>query len=154
MATMTAETIERGRVAEGLCHLLADTYTLSLRTQNYHWNVTGPMFQTLHIMFETQYADLALAVDEIAERIRSLGFSAPATYSEFAELSSISDGRGVPSAERMIEMLNDGHTAVALTAKNIFTATTESNDVSTADLLTRRITTHEKTAWMLRSLLM
>ena len=153
-ANMAAETIERGRVAEGLARLLADSYTLLLRTQNYHWNVTGPMFQTLHLMFEAQYVDLAQAVDEIAERIRALGFSAPATYSEFAELSSISDGRGVPSAERMIEMLNDGHTAVALTAKNIFTATTESNDVSTADLLTRRITTHEKTAWMLRSLLM
>lgn len=144
---------ERRGIAEGLSRLLADTYTLYLKTHNYHWNVTGPMFQTLHLMFEQQYNELALAVDQIAERIRALGFPAPATYSEFARLSSVKEEEGVPSAQEMIRKLVEGQEAVARTARTVFPTAEDANDQPTADLLTERMQVHEKTAWMLRSLL-
>ena len=144
---------DRKKIAEGLSRLLADTYTLYLQTHNFHWNVTGPMFQTLHLMFETQYTELALAVDLIAERIRALGFPAPGTYAEFAELSSIKEERGVPSAEKMIEILVQGQEAIVRTARSIFEVVDAAHDEPTADLLTQRMQIHEKTAWMLRSLL-
>lgn len=144
---------DRKEIVEGLSRLLADSYTLYLKTHNFHWNVTGPMFQTLHLMFETQYNELALAVDLIAERIRALGFPAPATYAEFAELSSIKEERGVPPATKMIELLVEGQEAVVRTARTIFPAVEKSQDEPTADLLTQRMQVHEKTAWMLRSLL-
>lgn len=144
---------ERQEIAQGLSRLLADTYTLYLKTHNFHWNVTGPMFQTLHLMFETQYTELALAVDLIAERIRALGFPAPGTYSEFSKLSSIEETSGVPKADEMIRLLVAGQEAVARTARSIFPIADEANDEPTADLLTQRLQVHEKTAWMLRSLL-
>ena len=143
----------RGEIAEGLSRLLADTYSLYLKTHNFHWNVTGPMFQTLHIMFETQYTELATAVDLIAERIRALGFPAPGTYSEFANLSSIPETSGVPKAEDMIRLLVEGQEAVVRTARSVFPLVDQVNDEPTADLLTQRMQVHEKTAWMLRSLL-
>ena len=143
----------RKEIAEGLSRLLADTYTLYLKTHNFHWNVTGPMFQTLHLMFEAQYNELALAVDLIAERIRALGFPAPATYSEFAQLSSIAETPGVPKAHDMIRLLVEGQEAVTRTARSIFPVVEQVNDEPTADLLTQRMQVHEKTAWMLRSLL-
>lgn len=144
---------DREKIAEGLSCLLADTYTLYLKTHNFHWNVTGPMFQTLHLMFETQYNELALAVDLIAERIRALGFPAPGTYSEFSRLSSIKETDGVPKAEAMIKFLVEGQEAVVRTARSIFPVVDKSHDEATADLLTQRMQVHEKTAWMLRSLL-
>lgn len=147
------EEVDRKKIAEGLSRLLADSYTLYLQTHNFHWNVTGRMFQTLHLMFETQYTELALAVDLIAERIRALGFPSPGTYSEFAELSSIKEVRGVPSAEKMIEILVDGQESVVRTARSVFEAVDAVHDEPSADLLTQRMQTHEKTAWMLRSLL-
>ncbi len=143
----------RAKIAEGLSRMLADTYTLYLKTHNFHWNVTGPMFQTLHLMFETQYTELALAVDLIAERIRSLGYPAPGTYSEYAKLSSIAETPGVPKAKEMIRLLVEGQEAVVRTARSIFPILEEVNDEPTADLLTQRMQVHEKTAWMLRSLL-
>jgi starvation-inducible DNA-binding protein len=144
---------ERQQIAEGLSRLLADTYTLYLKTHNFHWNVTGPMFQTLHLMFETQYNELALAVDLVAERIRALGFPAPGTYSDYAKLSSIKETTGVPKAEEMIRLLVEGQEAVVRTARSIFPVAEKANDEPTADLLTQRMQVHEKTAWMLRSLL-
>ena len=144
---------DRRKIAQGLSHLLADTYTLYLKTHNFHWNVTGPMFQTLHLMFETQYNELALAVDLIAERIRALGVPAPGTYREFAALSSIKESKGVPKAEQMIKDLVAGQEAVARTARSVFPLVEKANDESSADLLTQRMQVHEKTAWMLRSLL-
>lgn len=144
---------DRKEIAHGLSRLLADTYTLYLQTHNFHWNVTGPQFQTLHLMFEGQYTELALAVDVIAERIRALGFPAPGTYGEFVELSSIRETRGVPKAEVMIETLVEGQEAVIRTARSIFPAADKAHDEPTADLLTQRMQTHEKTAWMLRSML-
>lgn len=144
---------DRHAIADGLSRLLADTYTLYLKTHNFHWNVTGPMFQTLHTMFEAQYTELATAVDDIAERIRSLGFPAPGTYSEFAQLSSISETSGTPKAEEMIALLVEGNEAVVKTARGAFPAAERAGDESTADLLTERMRLHEKTAWMLRSLL-
>jgi starvation-inducible DNA-binding protein len=144
---------DRKEIAEGLSRLLADTYTLYLKTHNFHWNVTGPMFQTLHMMFEQQYNDLALAVDQIAERIRALGFIAPGSYREFARLSSIKEENHVPDARRMIQLLVEGQEAVTRTARSIFPAVGGANDEPTADLLTQRMQVHEKTAWMLRSLL-
>jgi starvation-inducible DNA-binding protein len=144
---------DRKEIVSGLSRLLADSYTLYLQTHNFHWNVTGPMFQTLHLMFETQYTELALAVDLIAERIRALGFPAPATYAEFAELSSIKEVKGVPTAEKMIETLVRGQEAVTRTARSIFDVVDRTHDEPTADLLTQRMQLHEKTAWMLRSLL-
>ncbi|MEM9978013.1 MAG: Dps family protein [Cyanobacteria bacterium P01_D01_bin.2] len=144
---------DRQAIADGLSRLLADTYTVYLKTHNFHWNVTGPMFQTLHLMFEGQYNELALAVDAIAERIRALGFPAPGTYSEYAKLSSISETEGVPTAEEMIALLVEGQEAVARTARTVFALADNANDEPTADLLTQRLQTHEKNAWMLRSLL-
>ncbi|KJH70436.1 Dps family protein [Aliterella atlantica] len=143
----------RKQIAEGLSRVLADTYTLYLKTHNFHWNVTGPMFQTLHLMFETQYTELALAVDLIAERIRALGYPAPGTYSDYAKLSSISETPGVPKATEMIRLLVEGQEAVARTARSIFPVVDQVNDEPTADLLTQRMQVHEKNAWMLRSLL-
>ncbi len=144
---------DREAIAEGLSRLLADTYTLYLKTHNFHWNVKGPMFQTLHLMFEAQYTELALAVDLIAERIRSLGFPAPGTYKQFAALSSIKETEGVPNATTMIKLLVEGQEAVAKTARSVFPVVDKANDEPTADLLTQRMQVHEKTAWMLRSLL-
>lgn len=143
----------RTKVAEGLSRMLADSYTLYLKTHKFHWNVTGPMFQTLHLMFETQYTELALAVDSIAERIRALGFPAPGSYAEFAKLSSIKETAGVPKAEEMIRQLVDGQEAVVRTARAVFAIADKAGDEASADLLTQRIQLHEKTAWMLRSLL-
>jgi starvation-inducible DNA-binding protein len=144
---------DRERIAQGLSRLLADTYTLYLKTHNFHWNVTGPMFQTLHLMFEAQYTELALAVDLVAERIRALGFPAPGTYREFGQLTSIKESEGVPKAEDMIRQLVEGQEAVARTAREIFPVVEQANDQPTADLLTQRMQVHEKNAWMLRSLL-
>lgn len=144
---------DRKGVADGLSRLLADTYTLYLRMHNYHWNVTGPMFQPLHDMFEEQYKELAEAVDEIAERIRSLGFPAPGTYQQFAELTSIKEKTDIPAAEEMIRRAVEGHESVVRTARELFPAAEEVHDEATADLLTQRIQLHEKTAWMLRSML-
>lgn len=143
----------REEIAQGLSSLLADTYTLYLKTHNFHWNVTGPMFQTLHLMFETQYTELALAVDVIAERIRSLGFPAPGTYRQYAALSSIKEEEGIPKAQDMIRLLVEGQEAVVRTARSLYPAAETCADEATADLLTQRIQLHEKTAWMLRSLL-
>ena len=136
-----------------MSRLLADTYTLYLKTHNFHWNVTGPMFNTLHLMFEQQYNELALAVDQIAERIRSLGFHAPGSYAAYAKLSSVPEAVDVPSAEQMIQQLAEGQEIVVRTAREIFPAADEANDEPTADLLTQRMQIHEKTAWMLRSML-
>lgn len=144
---------DRKKIAEGLSRLLADSYTLYLKTHNFHWNVTGPMFQTLHLMFETQYTELATAVDIIAERIRSLGFPAPGTYAEFSKLTSIQENPGVPPAKEMIRQLVEGQEAVVRTARSIFPAVEAASDEASADLLTQRMQLHEKTAWMLRSLL-
>jgi starvation-inducible DNA-binding protein len=143
----------RQKIAEGLSRLLGDTYSLYLKTHNFHWNVTGPMFQTLHLMFETQYTELAMAVDQIAERIRALGFPAPGTYSDFTRLSSIPETPGVPKATEMIRLLAEGQEAVVRTARSIFPVVEQVNDEPTADLLTQRMQIHEKNAWMLRSLL-
>jgi starvation-inducible DNA-binding protein len=144
---------ERKRIADGLAKVLADTYTLYLKTHNFHWNVTGPMFNTLHLMFEAQYNELALAVDLVAERIRALGFPAPGSYTAYAKLSSIEEAEGVPAAEDMITQLVKGHEAVARTARGVFPAVEKASDQPTADLLTQRMQVHEKTAWMLRALL-
>ena len=144
---------DRAAIAEGLSRLLADTYTLYLKTHNFHWNVTGPMFNTLHLMFETQYTELALAVDLIAERIRALGFPAPGTYAAYSKLSSIKEEEGVPAAEDMIRLLVQGQEAVARTARSIFPLAEKVSDEPTADLLTQRLQVNEKTACMLRSLL-
>jgi starvation-inducible DNA-binding protein len=144
---------DRAEIAAGLSRLLADSYTLYLQTHNFHWNVTGPMFQMLHVMFETHYAELAMAVDFIAERIRALGMHAPGTYAEFVSLSSIKEVAGVPKAKEMIEILIHGHEAVVGTARSLFPVVEKAGDEASADLLTQRIQLHEKTAWMLRSLL-
>ncbi len=144
---------DRKAIAAGLSKVLADSYTLYLKTHNYHWNVVGPMFNTLHLMFETQYNELALAVDEIAERIRALGEPAPGSYLEFAELSSITEDREKPEATEMIRRLVEGHETVARTARSVFPAAEAASDEPTADLLTQRLQIHEKTAWMLRSML-
>jgi starvation-inducible DNA-binding protein len=144
---------DREEIAGALSKLLADSYTLYLKTHNFHWNVTGPMFQTLHLMFEQQYTELALAVDLIAERIRALGAPAPGSYREFARLSSIKEAEGVPRATEMIQQLVEGQEAVVRTARHAFAIVERANDQPTADLLTQRMQVHEKTAWMLRSLL-
>ena len=144
---------DRKKIAEGLSRLLADTYTLYLKTHNFHWNVTGPMFNTLHLMFEGQYTELALAVDSIAERIRALGFPAPGSYKECAKLSSIPEADGVPEANEMIRQLVEGQEAVVRTARGVFALTDEVHDEPSADLLTQRMQIHEKTAWMLRAML-
>jgi starvation-inducible DNA-binding protein len=144
---------DRRAIAEGLSRLLADSYTLYLKTHNFHWNVTGPMFNTLHLMFETQYNELALAVDAIAERIRSLGHYAPGTYREYAKLTSIAEAEMPVPANEMIKQLVEGQEAVVRTARGIFPIAEKASDEATCDLLTQRIQLHEKTAWMLRSLL-
>jgi starvation-inducible DNA-binding protein len=144
---------ERLAVAQGLSRLLADTYTLYLKTHNYHWNVTGPMFSSLHLMFETEYLELALAVDEIAERIRALGVRTPASYREFSALAAISEDTDTPDATAMIRRLQQDQEAVVRSARGVFPVAEAARDQSTLDLLTRRMQIHEKTAWMLRSLL-
>jgi len=144
---------KREKIGGGLARVLADTYTLYLKTHFYHWNVTGPMFQTLHLMFETHYTELALAVDAIAERMRALGLAAPGTYKQFGALSSIKEDDAVPKATDMIRQLVEGHEAVARTAREVFPVASDANDQPTCDLLTQRLQIHEKTAWMLRSLL-
>lgn len=158
MTTMTQidigiEQKDREAIADGLAHLLADTYTLYLKTHNFHWNVTGPMFQTLHLMFEQHYNELALAVDLIAERIRALGVAAPGSYRQFAELSSVPEAEGVPEATEMIRHLVTDHETVIRTARRVFRMADDADDQPTADLLTQRMQIHEKTAWMLRSLI-
>jgi starvation-inducible DNA-binding protein len=144
---------DRLAVAEQLGKVLADTYTLYLKTHNYHWNVTGPMFNTLHLMFEVQYNELWIAVDLIAERIRSLGEFAPGSYAQFAQLTSLAEADGIPDAMAMLADLVAGHEAVARTARTAFAAADSAGDQPTADLLTQRMQVHEKTAWMLRSML-
>ena len=144
---------DRIAIAEGLSRLLADSYTLYLKTHKYHWNVVGPMFNTLHLMFEQQYTELAMAVDQIAERIRALGEPAPGSYREFASLSSVSEEDDRPDAIEMIRRLVEGQEAVVRTARSVFGVTDAANDEATGDLLTQRMQVHEKTAWMLRSLL-
>ena len=143
---------DRQAISKGLARLLADSYTLYLKTHNYHWNVTGPQFNTLHQMFEEQYAELALAVDEIAERIRALGEWAPGSYSAYARLTSIEEEENVPDAENMIRQLVKGQEAVVRTARSVFKAAEAASDEPTADLLTQRMQIHEKNAWMLRSM--
>ncbi len=144
---------QRKAIADGLSRLLADTYTLYLKTHNYHWNVTGPMFNTLHLMFETQYTELSLAVDLIAERIRALGYPAPGTYAAYNRLSSIQEEEGVPNATDMLRNLVAGQEAVVRTARSLFPIVDAASDEPTADLLTQRMQLHEKNAWMLRSML-
>ena len=144
---------DREAVSAALSHLMADTYSLYLQTHNFHWNVEGPMFNTLHLMFEVQYNELWLAVDTIAERIRSLGFHAPGTYGQLASLTSIDEVEGVPDAMDMVSYLVKGHEAVTRTARTAFQLTDKAGDESSADMLTQRLQVHEKTAWMLRSLL-
>ena len=143
---------DRKTIAEGLSRLLADSYTLYLKTHNYHWNVTGPQFNTLHTMFEAQYTELATAVDEIAERIRALGITAPGSYREFAELTSVEESVGGESADEMIRQLVAGQETIVRTARGAFPAADEANDEPSADLLTQRMQIHEKNAWMLRSM--
>ncbi|MEQ8664960.1 MAG: Dps family protein [Rhodospirillales bacterium] len=143
----------RVAIAEGLSRLLADSYTLYLKTHNFHWNVTGPMFNTLHLMFEQQYTELAAAVDEIAERIRALGVAAPGSYSQFAALTEIAEETGTPSAEEMIAQLVKDQETVVRTARSVLPLAEEASDEPTADLLTQRMQMHEKTAWMLRSMI-
>lgn len=147
------EKSQRSDIAKGLSMLLADEYTLYLKTHNYHWNVTGPLFNTLHKMFEDQYMELAPAVDDIAERIRTLGEYAPGSYKDFAELSSVAEASGKEDAEEMIRQLVLAREAVVRTARNMLPAVNEADDEPTLDLLTQRMQVHEKTAWMLRSLL-
>ena len=147
------EASKRQEIASGLSRVLADSYTLYLKTHNFHWNVTGPMFQTLHLMFEAQYDELALAVDLIAERIRALGLPAPGTYKQFIALSAIKEEDGVPNAQDMIKKLVEGHETVARTARGVYKTAESVSDQPTCDLLTQRMQVHEKTAWMLRSLL-
>ncbi|MBT9477283.1 Dps family protein [Polaromonas sp.] len=145
---------DRTAISKGLSHLLADTYTLYLTTHNFHWNVTGPMFNTLHFMFMGQYTELWNAVDPVAERIRSLGHPAPGSYAQFSSLASLPDVPATPpKALDMVRILVEGHEAVARTARELFPLAEKAGDQPTADLLTQRLTVHEKTAWMLRSLL-
>lgn len=144
---------DRARIVEGLSKLLADSYTLYLMTHNFHWNVTGPMFNTLHLMFMTQYTEQWAALDLIAERIRALGHPAPGTYKQFVKLASIKEIEGVPKAMDMVKHLVNAQEATARTARGLFPVVDKANDQPTADLLTQRLEVHEKTAWMLRSLL-
>ncbi|GAB2744533.1 ferritin-like domain-containing protein [Melaminivora jejuensis] len=145
---------DRAAIAQGLSRLLADTYTLYLTTHNFHWNVTGPMFNTLHAMFMEQYTELWNAVDPVAERIRALGHHAPGSYAAFGKLASLPDApEAPPAALEMVRILVEGHEAVARTARELFPVADQASDEPTADLLTQRLTVHEQTAWMLRSLL-
>jgi starvation-inducible DNA-binding protein len=153
VANLGIKETDRKKIVEGLSKLLADSYTLYLKTHNFHWNVTGPMFQTLHLMFQTQYTEMWTSIDLIAERIRSLDAPAPGTYAQFSKLASIKETAGVPKAQDMIKILLAGHEAVTRTARSAFPAAEKANDQPTMDLLTQRMEVHEKTAWMLRSLL-
>jgi len=145
---------DRAAIAQGLSRLLADTYTLYLTTHNFHWNVTGPMFNSLHAMFMTQYTELWNAVDPIAERIRALGHVAPGSYAQYGALSSLPDAPSVPpKAMDMVRILAQGHEAVARTARSLFPLVDKASDEPTADVLVQRLAVHEQTAWMLRSLL-
>jgi starvation-inducible DNA-binding protein len=144
---------DRKKVADGLAKLLADSSILYLKTHNFHWNVEGPMFNTLHQMFMVQYTELWNALDLIAERIRALGEYAPGSYKKYAKLTSLTESEDVPNATEMIQQLLDGHEAVARTARSVFPAAEKAGDEASLDLLTQRIQLHEKTAWMLRSLL-
>ena len=144
---------DRVAISAALSRAMADTYTLYLKTHNYHWNVTGPMFNTLHLMFEEQYNEMWIAVDLLAERIRALGMPAPGSYHQFAELTSIVEADGVPSAEEMLADLVDGHQTVARSTRKVVSLANDAGDESTADLVTQRLQIHEKTAWMLRSML-
>lgn len=144
---------DRINVAEGLKKLLADSYTLYLQTHNFHWNVTGPQFRELHLMFEEHYTELALAVDVIAERIRTLGVAAPGTYKAFASLSSIEEVEGVPAAEEMLKLLTQGHEKVVKTSRQVLSVAQDAKDESTASLVSDRMRVHEKAAWMLRATL-
>ena len=143
---------DRIKIAQGLKRLLADSYTLYLQSHNFHWNVTGPQFRELHLMFEEHYTELATAVDDVAERIRTLDVSAPGTYKSFAELSSIKEVEGVPAAKDMVEILTQGHQQVVKTCREVLVTAQEANDESTASLVSDRMRIHEKTAWMLRAL--
>ena len=143
---------DRIKIAEGLKRLLADSYTLYLQSHNFHWNVTGPQFRELHLMFEEHYTELATAVDDVAERIRTLDVPAPGTYKSFAELSSIKEIEGVPAAKDMVEILTQGHQQVVKTCREVLSIAQEANDESTASLVSDRMRIHEKTAWMLRAL--
>lgn len=145
-------TDNREKIADALKHLLADSYTLYLQTHNFHWNVTGPQFRELHLMFEEHYNELALAVDDIAERIRTLGVAAPGTYQAFAELSAISEVAGVPSAEEMVSILTQSHEQVVKTCREALKPAQEADDESSVALISDRMRIHEKTAWMLRSM--
>lgn len=147
------KTADREKIVDGLSALLADSYTLYLMTHNFHWNVTGPQFNSLHNMFMTQYTEQWTALDELAERIRALGYPAPGTYKEFVKLASIKEVEGVPAANDMIRYLVAAQEATARTARKLFPVVEEAHDQPTADLITRRLEVHEKTAWMLRSLL-
>ena len=144
---------QREEIATQLSRLLADSYSLYLKTHNYHWNVTGPQFNSLHLMFEQQYTELATAVDAIAERIRALGIAAPGSYSEFARLTSIEEAKGGETADEMVRQLVAGQETVARTAREAFPVADDANDQPTADLLTQRMQSHENNAWMLRSML-
>ena len=148
---MSRESASKTEVVEALSRLLADSYTLYLKTHNYHWNVTGPMFTTLHTLFETEYQELALAVDEIAERIRALGHPAPGTYTEFARLAAVKDADGVPKATDMLRQLEADQQTVVAGARQLFESAEKAGDQASADLGVRRIEIHEKNAWMLRS---
>jgi len=141
----------RFAIAEGLKRLLADSYTLYLQTHNFHWNVTGPEFRELHLMFEEHYTELAIAVDDIAERIRTLDIPAPGTYKEFAKLSSIQEVDGVPSSSEMVVLLTQAHEQVIKTSRNVLKVAQDADDESTAALVSDRMRIHEKTAWMLRA---
>ena len=144
---------DRAKIAEGLSRLLADTYTVYLKTHNFHWNVEGPMFQTLHILFMEQYTEAWNAIDLVAERIRSLGHYAPGTYTQYQKLASIEETEGIPKATQMIELLIQGQEAIVRTARSVLPVADKASDEPTLDLLTQRMQVHEKNAWMLRSLL-
>ena len=152
-ATMPTESSHVVEIAQGLSRVLADTYSIYLKTQNYHWNVRGPLFHTLHAMFEEQYTELAIAIDEIAERIRAVGHPSPGSFTEFARLSKVEEEIGAPSAEQMITNLIADQATVVQTCKDIFPTVQQAADEPTADLLIRRMQIHEKTAWMLKSLI-
>lgn len=153
MSVERLSTEHKKSIADSLCHLLADTYTLYLKTLNFHWNVTGPQFSTLHLLFEGQYTELAAAVDEIAERIRALGHPAPASYSAYAKLAKVKEATDHPTAHEMIKRLNEDQHIVCETANKVFKIASQHDDQATADLATRRLQIHEKTAWMLKSMI-
>ncbi len=143
---------DRLEVAQGLKHLLADSYTLYLQTHNFHWNVTGPQFRDLHLMFEEHYVELATAVDDIAERIRTLGVPAPGTYAQFVKLSSIKETDEIPDSQTMVDILKSGHETVVKTCRNVLKLAQDADDESTVALASDRMRVHEKTAWMLRAI--